>query len=114
MNEAVHSLPSTLYLPALLIAVSLLGSAVLIIGFFVRYWMNSQEKKDAEQDSAIERVRQELSDFKAQVPRQYVHKNDFIRVSAGLEIKIDRIGSEIGEINKNLSKLIGGSERAKC
>ena len=114
MSEAAQAMPASLYLPALFIAVSLLGSAVLIIGFFVRYWMNSQEKKDAEQDSAIEKVRQDLSDFKAQVPRQYTQKDDFIRVSAGLDMKVDKISSEIVEINKNLSKLIGGSDRDRC
>lgn len=111
MSEAAQALPPSLYLPALLIAVCLLGSCVLIIGFFVRYWMAAQEKKDAAQDQAIEHVRQNIADFKAIIPRQYVHKDDFIRVSTGLDAKIDKVYSEVSEIGKNLNKLIGGSQK---
>lgn len=114
MTEAMQYLPPTLYFPALMIAVSLLGSAVLIIGFFVRYWMNNQEKKDKEQDEEIKSLRDDLADFKATLPRDYVLRDDFIRAVAGLELKVDRIGRDVGSISKGLARLLGGKDEDVC
>lgn len=114
MSEAVQVMPSNLYFPALLIAVSLLGSAVLIIGFFVRYWMTSQEKKDEAQDQEIKSLRDDLTDFKASLPLDYVLRDDFIRAVASLDLKVDRIARDVGEISKGLARLLGGSKKDVC
>lgn len=108
MNGAIQTLPTSLYFPALIIAVSLLGSAVLIIGFFVRYWMVTQEKKDQAQDDAIKSIQTDFSDFKAVLPRTYVLREDFLRAVASLDNKVDVMMKEIGEMSKLLNQLIGG------
>lgn len=110
MSGAMEAMPSAMLLPALLIAVSLLGSAVLIIGFFVRYWMNAQEKKDDSQDRAIDGIRQDISSFKAMLPREYVLRDDFIREISGLHYKMDRVARDVANISKLLAKLLGGKE----
>lgn len=114
MSEAVQVMPSSLYFPALLIAVSLLGSAVLIIGFFVRYWMTNQEKKDEAQDKEIKDLRGDLADFKASLPLEYALRDDFIRAVASLDLKVDRIARDVGEISKGLARLLGGNEKDVC
>lgn len=111
MSGAVEVLPSTLYFPALLIAVSLLGSAVLIIGFFVRYWMTTQEKKDDAQDRAIESIRNDFVDLKATLPRDYALRDDYVREITGLHYKMDRVARDISSINKLLARFIGGSPK---
>lgn len=114
MSTAALTLPNSLYLPALIILVSLLGSAVLIIGFFVRYWMGNQEKKDDAQDKAIDSIRQDVADFKATLPRDYVLRDDFIRAVAGLDLKMDRVARDVSEISKSLARLLGGKDDNVC
>lgn len=110
MNGVVNTLPASLYLPALLIVVSLLGSAVLIIGFFVRYWMGAQEKKDDSQDTEIKKIREDLATFKAQLPEKYTLRDDFIREVSVLHLKIDRIVRDISKMSKLLGKILGERE----
>lgn len=106
----MEQLPVSLLIPALTITISFLSAAVGIIGYFLKDIKSSQKEKDASQDKAIEAVKDDLSDFKALIPRQYVHRDDFIRVVTGLDAKIDKIFSEVGDINKNLNKLLGGKQ----
>lgn len=65
-----------------------------------------REKKTALQDAKISGIERELLTFKADLPKQYVLKDDFIRVISVFESKLD-------EANKNLIKLVkreNGSE----
>ncbi|MEW6423162.1 MAG: hypothetical protein AB1523_00200 [Bacillota bacterium] len=108
MSEAVQALPPAMLLPALLIVTSLLGTATLIIGYFLKDWKAAQKEKDAAQDQAIEGVRKDIADFKAALPHHYVLRDDFIRAVAGLDLKMDRMAREVSEINKSLARLLGG------
>ncbi|AEG60030.1 hypothetical protein [Desulforamulus ruminis] len=104
----MEQLPANILLPSLLIVVSLLSSAVGIIGYFLKDIKCNQERKDAKQDQVIEDIKNDFAEFKASLPHNYVLRDDFIRVSSGIELKIDRVSRDIGEINKGLAELIGG------
>ncbi|MCL6612615.1 MAG: hypothetical protein K6T66_13860 [Peptococcaceae bacterium] len=106
----MEQLPPSLLVAALTITISFLSAAVGIIGYFLRDIKSSQKEKDSTQDKAIQDVKDDLADFKAMIPVKYVQRDDFIRVVAGLDAKIDKMYSEVGEINKNLNKLIGGKQ----
>lgn len=106
----MEQLPASVIAAGVTITISLLSAAVGIIGYFLKDIKSSQKEKDSSQDKAIEAVKDDLADFKAQIPRQYVHRDDFIRVVTGLDSKIDKIFSEVGDINKNLNKLLGGKQ----
>lgn len=65
-----------------------------------------RKEKDADQDSKIAGVERDLMIFKAELPKQYVLKDDYIRTMSVFEQKLD-------EMNKNLLKLVkrtNGSE----
>lgn len=104
----MENLSPGLYIPAIVILLSLLSAAVGIIGYFLKDIKASQKEKDQQQDRLLDDIKDDLNDFKSSLPRQYVLRDDFIRAVAGLDAKMDNVTREIGEINKNLSKLIGG------
>lgn len=104
----MEQLSPGLYLPAIIILLSLLSTATGIIGYFLKDIKAAQKEKDQQQDKAIDDLKDVFNDFKSSLPRQYVLRDDFIRAIAGLDAKMDNVTKEIGEINKNLSKLIGG------
>jgi septal ring factor EnvC (AmiA/AmiB activator) len=64
-----------------------------------------------EQADEIKEVRDDLNHFKAQVPHQYVMREDFIRSVSVLDHKMDRFGEELTTLNKNVSRLLGGDGR---
>jgi len=104
----MENLSPGLYIPAIIVLISLLSTAVGIVGYFLKDIKASQKEKDQLQDAAIEGVKDNFNDLKSTLPRQYVLREDFIRVVAGLDAKMDSAIREIGEINKNLNKFIGG------
>jgi uncharacterized protein YoxC len=106
----LENLSPQLYVPAIVILISLLSAAVGIIGYFLKDLKANQREKDITQDRVIEGVKDSLAEFKAVLPRQYVLRDDFIRAIAGLDSKIETVFQEVCEINKNLSRITGGSK----
>ncbi len=104
----MENLSPELYVPAIIILVSLLSAAIGIIGYFLKDLKSNQKEKDMAQDQMIKETRDNLADFKAAIPRQYVLRDDFIRAIAGLDSKIEIVFQEVCEINKNISKIAGG------
>lgn len=92
---------------------SILSAALGIIGYFLKDIRSTIKEKNKEQDLRIDKVEKEISDFKAALPRHYVLRDDFLRSVSNLDNKVDNISKEIGEINKNLNKLIGGDKNAR-
>ena len=81
--------------------------ALGIIGYFLRDIRYHGPTASAHQEQ-IKEVKDDLMEFKATIPRTFVMREDFIRAVAGLDHKVDTIGREITEINKNIGKLLGG------
>lgn len=115
----MSNVPLDLAQPAIIVLVSILSCALGIIGYFlkdIRASVNTQlgDTKDELQrvkndtKKEIQEVKDDLADFKALLPHQYVMREDFIRAVSGLDHKVDGIGKEITEINKNIGKLLGG------
>lgn len=106
----MENLPANMLLPAVLILLSLLSTAVTIVAYFLKDMRASQKEKDNKQDAAIKEVNEDLVSFKTYVLREYVDRESFIRANASLDNKIDCIFKEITEINKNLNQLLGGKQ----
>jgi len=104
----MSELPLDLYRPATLILVSLLSMALGIIGYFLRDIRATMAQQLSAHQEQIKEVKDDLMEFKATIPRTFVMREDFIRAVAGLDHKVDTIGREITEINKNIGKLLGG------
>ncbi len=104
----METLPADVLLPALLIVTSLLSTAVGIIVWFLKDMRSSQKERDNKQDNDIKEVGSNLESFKTYVLRNFVDREDFIRAVASLDNKMECMFREIGEINKNLNRMLGG------
>ncbi|MGE5551912.1 MAG: hypothetical protein ACM3ZC_15470 [Bacteroidota bacterium] len=91
--------------PLILLAI---GTGLGIIGFFLKDIRASIRDKQNKQDQEIKELRDDLNNFKAGLPRVYVMRDDFLRAVTGLEMGVDTIRREITELNKNVSRLLGG------
>ncbi|GAB6170769.1 hypothetical protein JCM15765_02470 [Paradesulfitobacterium aromaticivorans] len=104
----MSGVPQELYQPIALILVSILSIAFTIIGYFLKDIRSTMNTELVSNKREIQEVKDDLADFKAVLPHNYVMREDFIRAVSGLDHKVDSIGREITEINKNIGKLLGG------
>lgn len=91
------------------IGITMFGVVTGIIGYFLKDIRSSVKEKQENQDKKIDAVAKELNEFKAEMPKEYVLRDDFIREVSGLHLKIDRIGRDISNIGKAVAKLAGGN-----
>jgi len=84
-----------------------LSMALGVAGYLLKDIRASIKEKSREQDEEIDGIKKDLADFKAQMPREYVLRDDFVRAVAGLDRKIDRVTREISGISRSLNQLIG-------
>ncbi|GBF34129.1 hypothetical protein DCCM_3241 [Desulfocucumis palustris] len=110
MDGAAQALPPSLLFPALLILISILSAAVGIIGYFLKDIKVMQKEKDDKQDKAIQDVKDELADFKAQMPHVYVMRDDYVREISSLNLKMDRVIREVSGLAKIFRKTGGGDD----
>lgn len=90
-----------------------LGVLVSLVLWQMRELRSSLKERISEQGQDLKELRDDLNRFKAAVPHQYVLREDFVRAVATLEQKIDRLGEHLGELNRNVARLVvGGDERA--
>ncbi|GAB6173292.1 hypothetical protein JCM15765_27700 [Paradesulfitobacterium aromaticivorans] len=104
----MNNVPSDLYQPVMTVLIAIVSAALGIIGYFLKDIRSSVRGEIDENKREIEKVQEELADFKATLPHTYVMSDDFIRAVASLDHKVDGIGKEITEINKNIGKRLGG------
>ncbi|MCM0757362.1 hypothetical protein M7775_02110 [Sporomusa sphaeroides DSM 2875] len=88
-----------------------LTTACGAVAYFLKDIRTDIREKDKQQDTAIAKVAEDLATFKAQLPANYVMRDDFLRAIANQDYKLDVLAKEVGEVNKNLNKLIGGQVR---
>lgn len=106
----------------LITIISVLGSILLtlasIIGYFLKDIRSSVKEKQTTQDKNIQEIERDISEFKAELPRRYVLKDDFnrslkdlkddqTRAIAGLEHKVDTLTRDVREMIASVSKLTG-------
>lgn len=65
--------------------------ALGLIAYLLRDLKKSIEDKVSKNTSDIESLQEELSDLKADLPFVYVMREDFVRVMANVEVKLDKI-----------------------
>lgn len=80
------------------VLVAILGASVAIAAWLVRDKLRTQE----EQQRMLAR---QIDQFKMDLPRSYVLRDDFIRTIASLDTKMDRIVDVVGEIRENVARL---------
>lgn len=103
--------PDPLYKSFAMLLWVFLSIAAGVIAFFLKDLRFQMREKEKAQDTAIDRLEGDLADFKASLPRNYVLRDDFIRTMATFDHKIDGMARDISEVNKNVSKLLGGQSR---
>ena len=82
-----------------------------VIGYFLKDIRSEIRNTLKAQDAKIDKVAGDLADLKAQLPTKYVMRDDFLRAIANQDYKLDMLGKELGKVNENLNKLIGGKAR---
>lgn len=93
--------------PLLLMIVSFLTG---LVAYFLKDIRSSLREKQDRQDKQVERVRDELHSFKEKLPSNYVMREDFLRSITALDMKVDTIHRDLGELVKTVSKMLGGGE----
>lgn len=84
-----------------------LSAALGIVGYLLKDIRAGMKDSEREQNERIELLKREVADFKANMPKEYVLRDDFVRAIAGLDRKMDRMAREVSTMNSSLNKLIG-------
>jgi cell division protein FtsL len=102
-----------LYAVGFTILVAILSTTLGIIGYFLKDIRGSIKEKNFEQDKEIENLKEEVSDLRASLPREYVLRDDFIRAIASIDHKIDQVTKSLTELNKNINWILGRDKNEK-
>ena len=65
-----------------------------------------EQKLDAD-TGEWRRVERGLNDLRAELPRDYVRREDWIRFGAGIDAKIDRVHDRLDELTKEIHERQG-------
>lgn len=84
-----------------LAAISGLGA---IIGYLLKDIRSSVKEQQQDHKEAIEEVKKDLANFKEQVPKEYVLRDDFVRTIGSIEYRINQVGKDVKELLKLLSE----------
>lgn len=72
-----------------------LTTLIAIIAFFLKSYKVQQEKRDEEQQEQIDKIQNDLQNYKLEAADRYVHKDDFIRATTQTDRKLDKIYDEL-------------------
>ncbi len=99
-------------IPNWALALLTIGFGVIfgVFGYFLKDIRASVKEKQSEHTDEIKSIRKEFADFRADLPKEYVLRDDFIRTIAGIEKKMDIMTGMVVKLNRNLSKMLGGEE----
>lgn len=73
-----------------------LGVASAVIAWFLRKLDGSIESRFTGANDKTERLERDLAQLKADLPRDFVLRDDYIRVTTLLETKLDKIINRLG------------------
>ncbi len=95
------------YAPIILtIVVPVVSLLIGVVGYLLKDIRSSLKDNVKDHKEEIEQLKKDLANFKTMVAHQYVHKDDYIRVTASFDKKMDDVVKEIAELNKNVSELL--------
>lgn len=98
-------------IPLVILVLNVVLTALVgLVMFFMRDFRGSIREKFSEQDKKIDGVKDDLSEFKARLPQQYVLRDDFIRTITAFDTKLDRMGENV---NKKIDQYINEVRRDK-
>lgn len=89
----------------------ILTLAVGVIGYFLKDYKTSTREKQKALEDEITKVREDLTKLVTTLPLNFTLRDDFLRAITSLDMKIDTIARDVGEVSKNLSKLVGGIQK---
>jgi pyruvate-formate lyase-activating enzyme len=87
-----------------------LSTIIAVIAFFLKDLKKQNDDKHRELGEQNDKLRDELTKLITSLPHMYVLRDTFIREIGSLNTKVDQISRDIGELNKNVSKLAGGAK----
>lgn len=95
------------------IVTSIFSVLLGIVGYLLHDLRTTIKEDINEHEAEIDELKKEIADDRADMPRKFVMRDDFLRAISNLDSKIDNVSSEISEMNKTLSKVIGGDRSEK-
>lgn len=104
----MNDLPLEAYKVLFSVLAAIMSVAGAIIAYLLKDIRSDLKDHQKEQDQKIECIKNDVADFKAMLPRQYVLRDDFIRTTATLEAKLDKMVNDTSEIKEAIAKLVGG------
>ena len=81
-----------------IVGVMLVSIVLSIIGYFIRDLRASVKEQLREHRTDIDQVRHDCARCQANLPRLFVLKEDFVRMSAAIDRKIDLLHEEVRKI----------------
>ena len=76
-------------------------TTVGIIGYFIKKNHAGLERKDEDQQAAIDAIKTQISENRLEAQREFVTKDEFIRAVSGQDRKLDKIYDEVIKLSKN-------------
>lgn len=73
----------------------IIGIGIGVIGYFLKSLHRDIKEKFAETEKKIAQVEREFMEFKAQMPRHYVLKDDYIRTISSFDLKLDSMDKKM-------------------
>jgi uncharacterized membrane-anchored protein YhcB (DUF1043 family) len=89
----------------------ILTLAIGVIGYFLKDYKNATKEKQKALEDEIAKVKDDLVKLATTLPLNYTLRDDFLRAITSLDMKVDTIARDVGEVSKNLSKLVGGIQK---
>lgn len=81
-----------------------IGCVVAAGGFVIKKWLTSHEEKEKELENQINEANRSLQDYKLEVSKNYVSKDEFLRVTSRQDQKLDKILDRITELAERMNK----------
>ena len=75
---------------------------IMIIGYLMSRTMKGIDDKQKKIDQENTKIRQEINEFKIEVSKNYVTKQDFNETTGSITKKLDKIMDLIMDINKKI------------
>jgi uncharacterized protein with von Willebrand factor type A (vWA) domain len=121
----MSDLSTELYKPAATVLYTLLTGCIAIILYFLRDIRQSIKEKHQVHDQSIDELKDDLAEFKAILPQEYVQKDDFHRVIremkddqaraiTGLEHKVEILTRDVREMMQEIGKHMGIGGKNTC
>jgi flagellar basal body-associated protein FliL len=113
-QDILSTAPSTLYPLIIVILVALLLTTLGLVGWFLREMRESFRTEQKTQQQDIDKVRDDLAEFKASLPHQYVLRDDYVRTMINFDRKLDSMARDISSINKIIGGGTAKGESSEC